>query len=92
MDKSDIEYLENCLEHTSKQHNLLTDSNKIWYSNNDTVLSVARILDSDFSFRDTSSVIDFFEKPYKGEYEMRQIVKAYKEIQEAKDGSTTNKE
>ena len=86
MDKSDIEYLENCLAHTSKQHSLIHNSDKIWYANNDTLLAVARILDEDFSFRDTSCVIDYFEKPYKWEYEMKQIVDNYKELQEMKNG------
>jgi len=65
-DKEDKEYLAECLKHTD----LLT----AWYISDDTVMTVARILDEEGNFRTSSQCRDFFEKPSKWEKSMRNIV------------------
>jgi len=68
--KSDAEYLRNCLERTSKQVGLLSPN--LWYSSNDTLLSVATILEGECLFT-ASDAIRFFEKPYHFEKEMAEL-------------------
>jgi RIO-like serine/threonine protein kinase len=92
MDKLDIEYLENCLTHTSKQHDIFKESSKIWYVDSDTLITVARILDGECYFREASNAIDFFEKPYKWESEMQEIVDTYKEESDNADTETAQVE
>jgi len=77
MDKSDIEYLDNCLKHTANHHSSWRERNRIWYTSGDTVLTVARILDKGFYFPTTSEVIDFFESPYKFEKMIQGIIEDF---------------
>ena len=77
MNSIDAEYLENCLKHTTKQHNVIHEYDKLWYANGDTLITVARILDKEFNFPTTSEVIDFFESPYKFEKMIEGIIEEF---------------
>jgi len=65
--QEDKEYLKHCLERNEPQ-------NGLWWTSEETVVSVARILNRWTSFEDCSQVIDFFEAPYKYEDKMRFII------------------
>ena len=81
----DKEYLKHCLELQSQRIPIprfisfglgskqVVLSPKWWHSD-DTVLTVARLLERWGQFKERSDVIDFFEKPYKFEQEMKFIV------------------
>ncbi len=73
MDGVDIEYLKNCLENTFKVHGI-ANASKIWYTSQDTMLTVARILDDEGCFDRTSDVIYYFEKPWKWEQDMQELI------------------
>lgn len=60
----DKEYLKRCLERNAPQ-------NGLWWGSEETVISVARILNRWTSFSEPSEVIDFFEAPYKFEDKMK---------------------
>ena len=76
MEKADIEYLENCLKRTMK---IVGIGGDIWYKSDETMISVATILDDEGCFRRTSDVIRFFEKPYHCEKEMQELIDDYDE-------------
>ncbi len=78
MDNRDREYLEHCLKHTWEHHGLL-ESNKTWYSSGDTMFTVAIILNDEGYFNKPIDVIRFYEKPWKYESDMREIIKTYNE-------------
>lgn len=78
MDKGDIEYLERCLESISKKIGLMNPL--LWYNSGDVMLSVARILDDEGCFSKTSDVIYFFEKPWKWESDMQEIIDDFQEV------------
>jgi hypothetical protein len=77
MDKQDYDYIKSCLEHTYAHHKLPHEADMVWYVNHETQLSVARILDSECYFPNTEDVIYFFEKPWKYEREMQEIIETY---------------
>ncbi len=74
MDKNDYDFIKICLTKTDKNSSRL---DKTWCSNSDTVIAVARILDSDCYFIDTSDVINYFERPYTYEDKMQEILDTY---------------
>ena len=78
MNKSDIEYLKNCLENTSSKIGLMNPD--LWYNNGDSLLTIARILDNEDYFPSTHDVIYFFEKPYKYESDMQEIIDDFQEV------------
>ncbi len=70
--KQDAEYLRNCLAKTSKQVGLLSPN--LWYANDDTLITVATILEGESLFT-ASDAIRFFEKPYHFENDMKELIK-----------------
>lgn len=68
----DKEYLKHCLECSDKL--LYHFAPNIWWKFGDKVLSVARILERWGQFKERTDVIDFFEKPYKFEDNMKFII------------------
>jgi len=69
--KDDAGYLRECLKRTSKQVGLLSPN--LWYASDETLLSVASILESEVLFT-ASDAIRFFEKPYHFENDMRELI------------------
>ena len=69
--KQDAEYLRECLTRTSKTIGLLNPN--LWYASNDTLLSVANILEGEILFT-ASDAIRFFEKPYHFEKDMEELI------------------
>jgi hypothetical protein len=67
----DKEYLKYRLISSDSMPGLHKD---IWWKSDDTVVSVARILERWGQFKERSEVIDYFEKPYKFENNMKFIV------------------
>ncbi len=82
MSKDDCEYLKHCLAKTYKGGTPITD---VWYSDGDTTLHVASILDEEGCFPRTRDVIYFFEKPWKWESGMRDLVNDYEEDRKVAD-------
>ncbi len=78
MDKDNKLTLQHCLDNTYKVHGIL-NNNKIWYSSGDTMLTVATILDDEGIFIKTTDVIRFFEKPWKWESDMQELIDEYNE-------------
>ena len=74
--KQDAEYLKECLTRTSKQVGLL--SPELWYASDDTMLSVANILEGECLFT-ASDAIRFFEKPYHFESDMQELINTIEE-------------
>lgn len=74
--KDDAEYLKNCLTKTSKQFGL--GSPGLWYASNDTLLSVATILEGECLFT-ASDAIRFFEKPNHFEQDMKEFIESLDE-------------
>jgi len=80
MESWEIETLRNCLKNTYEVHGL-ANASKIWYENGDTMLSVANILEGQDCFIRTSDVIHFFEKPWKWEVDMKELLEeCYEEV------------
>jgi len=77
MDNNDYELFKNCLGHTYEHYKNTCQLDMIWYASHDTQLSVARILDGECYFTETSDVIYFFEKPWKFETDMQELVLEY---------------
>lgn len=73
--QEDKEYLKHCLERSDMRPGLHKD---IWWKSDNTVITVARILERWGQFKERSDVIDFFEKPYKFEQEMKFIIEEVK--------------
>lgn len=73
-DKSDIEYLKS-LPFLGLRPASLLNITKVWYSSDDTIINVARILNDNGVFISTKQVIDFFESPYKWEYDILELIK-----------------
>ena len=69
--EADKEYLKHCLERSDSQPGLHKD---IWWKSDETCVTVARILLRYGQFHSRDDVIDFFEKPYKFEDNMKFIV------------------
>ena len=65
MNNEDISYLENLP--------------KDWWKSGDTVSTVATILDDYSCFKDTKSVIDYFEKPWKYRHDIDFLIKEFGE-------------
>jgi hypothetical protein len=76
--KEERDALQYCLDNTFKVHGI-ANSHKVWYTDNDTMLSVAQILDGECCFRDTGEAVLFFEKPHKWESNMKELVDEYDE-------------
>ncbi len=89
MDRYDYETLKDCLSHTYNKYDLLNLN--VWYGSDETVLSVARILNSEYRFsgRDTfnsvDNCIDYFESPWKWETDVRELVVEWELEQVGKD-------
>ena len=84
MDKSEIEFLKNCLAHTFGGRALIPPPDT-WYLSGDTVLTVAEILDGECYFHTTGDVIRYFEKPWKWETDMQEIVDTYEHEDDDED-------
>jgi len=69
--QEDKETLRHCLDNSDSQPGLHKD---VWWKNDNTVISVAKILNRWTQFSEISEVIDFFEAPYKYEDKMRFII------------------
>jgi hypothetical protein len=69
--QEDKEYLKHCLER-NKPHNGL------WWGFDESVLSVARILERYGQLSTASEAIDYFEKPYNFEDKMRFVIEEIK--------------
>lgn len=80
MDKSDGELLKECLNHTYKPGQ---DLRFVWYQNRNTCLDVARILNSEGYFASTDDVIYFFEKPWKYENDITDLLSLSEEVPSA---------
>jgi hypothetical protein len=78
IDNNEVETLKECLDNTFKTHGILNHS-KVWYETFDTLLSVATILESETYFIKTFDVISFFEKPWKWETDMQELIDEYYE-------------
>lgn len=76
--KEDMEYLRECLKHTSKQEGNYPNGSpfvkKLWWGNEEATARVARILEEHHQLTTPLSVINFFEKPYYWEVNMMKIV------------------
>ncbi len=70
--QEDKEYLKHCLENSAKS--LYRFAPNIWWKFDDKVISVARILERWGQFKERNDVIDYFEKPYKFEDNMKFII------------------
>jgi len=76
--KEDKEYLSRCLEHTKDKIGIFNPN--CWWQSEETVITVARILLKYGTFTALYSsdlgekIIDYFEKPYAFENDMRFIV------------------
>ena len=84
MDKSDIEYLERCLESTSKNIGLMNPL--LWYNSGDTMINVANILEDEGYLSTASDAIRFFEKPWKWESDMQDIIDEFKGSDDFEEG------
>lgn len=73
--KDDAKYLRDCLTRTSKQLGLLNPNH--WYVSDDTLLSVAQILEGEILFT-ASDATRFFEKPYHFEKDMAELAEEWK--------------
>jgi len=69
--QEDKEYLKYRLAGSDSTPGLHKD---IWWKSDDTMITVARILLCYDQFHSKEDIIDFFEKPYKYEKEMKFIV------------------
>jgi hypothetical protein len=89
MDRYDYETLKDCLSHTYNKFDPL--NMKVWYTSNDTMLSVASILKDEYIFSGDSisaslnNLLYFFEKPWKWENDIRELVIEYELEQVGKD-------
>jgi len=93
MYKEDYEYIKSCLQKTSKQFPNILDGDKLWYSNDDTLITVARILNNEFYFETPTEVIHFFERPYAHEDKMQELLDSYaSEFDDSKDTTSEFKE
>ncbi len=78
--QEDKEYLKHCLELKSQYHEFYLKAghkpawSEDWWASDDTVLTVARILECWGQFTERTDVIDYFEKPYNFEDKMKFIV------------------
>lgn len=77
-----IDYLEDCLKHTFEVEGLTGD---VWYKSGDSMLYIAQVLDDHDIFIKTSDVIYFFEKPWKYEGDMRDVINELKGIEDEED-------
>ena len=75
MRPNEKEILTRCLEHTMRGG---TPVDNVWYQNHNDVL--AQILDEECVFIKTEDVVLFFEKPWKWEQDMREILEADEEL------------
>ena len=75
MDKNDYKLLKEYLENTSDK--LGRHSSLLWYKNHDDVMAVARILAEELYLREVKEAISFFEKPWKWESDMQEIIDTY---------------
>ena len=73
--KDDADYLRECLTRTSKTVGLLSPN--LWYASEDTLLSVANILEDEAYLVTAADAIRFFEKPYHFESDMQEIIDTY---------------
>lgn len=76
MQNIEKELLKDCLNNTFKKHGI-ANMDKVWYQTHDTLVSVANILDEEGDFHQTSDVIQFFEKPWKWEHDMQELINDY---------------
>ncbi len=89
MTNKDIAYLTECLKHPhpkvespysplsireSVSASVAERASKAWYSSEETVLTVARILDQEGYFLIPRHVIDYFEKPWHWEQQMKNTI------------------
>lgn len=78
--REDKEYLKHCLEGiwtpltTKTRSFVVVTPVHNWWKSDETCVTVARILERWGQFKERSDVIDFFEKPYKFEDNMKFIV------------------
>lgn len=75
--KEDYEYLKNLpnLGITPSLSNL----SKQWYTSDDTLITVARMLDDYGVFPRTNHVVDFFENPRKWTKDIQDLIKEYEQ-------------
>ena len=78
LDKEDRKYLKN-LPYLGIKPNL-PQLLLVWYASDERTLAVARILDKQGIFQNTSQVIDYFEKPRKFEQDIQALIKEYEEV------------
>jgi len=75
VDKNNYEYLKG-LPYLGERLSIL-DMTKAWYGSDDTVITVANILDRQGIFSETRQVIDYFENPCKWEGEIHNLLREY---------------
>lgn len=63
-----------------------------WWKTQDSLISVASILDYESIFPDTESVIQFFSKPWRWETEIKELIQEVIEISIMEDFRRLNKE
>jgi len=74
MDKTDVEYLRDCLTKTLKGG---MPGGDVWYVSSDTMLTVACILAGECYLSSADDAIRFFEKPWHFQSDMQEIVDEY---------------
>lgn len=87
MNRNDYETLKDCMKQSAKTSTPL----KMWCASFDNVLMVARILKGEYTFTghtndDTAeNIIDYFEKPWHWETDMRDLIVEYELDKVSKD-------
>jgi len=77
MDKNNYEYLKGLALVGCRDISLLS---KKWYNSEDTMISVARILEEEGILNTVDQAITFFEKPYKWERDIQDLIREYEGV------------
>ena len=80
LEQEDYEYLKN-LPHLNLTPSIV-DLIKVWYASDETLISVARILNSLDLFTSQNDVINFFESPHKWTRDIRDLITKYEPSQQ----------
>lgn len=70
--QDDKAYLKHCLERRMERPGLIAKED-VWWMSEDTIITVAKILERYGQFKDITQVIDYFERPYNFEQDMKFI-------------------
>lgn len=75
--KEDYEYLKNLPNLGVKPS--ISNLMKVWYVSDETLITVARILNNNGVFPSSDTIIDFFESPRKWTRDIQSLIKEYEQ-------------